>query len=261
MFSFHPNKIDKDIPSKYAYGFKSVNTDDPEIIARICTTFVHSGICWESGNRSKSNFLCSNWIMLDFDNGAMTVEQAIVNFQEYTHVIATSRNHRKQKGDTPPCDRFHVYLQLTITETNGWNYENILRYYSRGYDTDPAAGDSARMFFPCNEVVSFGKGVEIEAKILETEVLKNKKKRVFTRDLGKEYAPSTLHKWAQDLLEHGPEGGASRNTTCFKVGIQLKRIGKSENEAVEILMNSAIPVGPEVVDEVRAAVASAYRYY
>lgn len=253
MFSFHPTKPTTFNPGNYSKGFNWINTDDLEIIGRLCKTFFHSAIVWKDGVRTSDNFNGANWLQLDFDDGR-TLEEGCELFKDYTHIIGTSKSHQLEKKGKV-CDRFHVYLKLdTITPISKEDYLATLKFYTKKFNTDPAATDAARMFYPIKDVKSAMQGMELKIKkYLRPE--SNRPRFMQPRD------DLTPKRWLNHLLEYGPPPGVSRNTCCFKVACHLKRLGFTEDEVLTQLMNSAIPIASSVHKEVQAVVASAWKRY
>lgn len=246
MFSIHLNKTDIDQEYKYAANFKAIDVDDPVKIGQLVKTFVNSAIVWHGGKRSKETFKAANWIGLDFDTSPLSLRSAIAEFSVYTHVIGTTRHHQLPKKDDGPRDRYRVFLQLPAAIDNCAEYESIVRYYMQLYKSDRAATDGARKFMPCREIVSVGTGRFLPPIREERRV----------------YAPSPemgFPRWVKQLLLLGPGYGESRNYTCYKIAKVLKPLGFTEASVVDMLMSSAIPIGPEVRREVVDAVRSGFK--
>jgi hypothetical protein len=109
------------------------------------------------GYRNEQNFLSADIVALDFDEG-MTLETALETFGNMKHIIATTRNHQRQKGKKPPCDRFRVLLFLAHTFTDLSTYKSLLAAYVELHGSDKQAKDGARLFFPCREIISVKEG-------------------------------------------------------------------------------------------------------
>lgn len=64
------------------------------------------------GHRTKDNAIKGfNLLVLDVDEGT-SIEAAKSLLKDYTYHIYTTTNHRKPKGDKPPCDRFRIVLPM-----------------------------------------------------------------------------------------------------------------------------------------------------
>lgn len=109
---------------------------------------------YEGNYRKRENFLGAELIGLDFDSG-LSLDEALVRFKNYWHVIGTTRSHQKEKDGKPACDRFRVILRLDQVVREYKDYEHTVRLLLKeNPEADPAAKDAARQFFPCREIIS-----------------------------------------------------------------------------------------------------------
>lgn len=103
---------------------------------------------FKGGYRNKANAIGASWIMLDFDEGKPTLEEAKTIYADYVGAIYTTRNHRKIKtvGSTqkPACDRYRVILKLSRVV----NADEYSRVYGTFKGVDPAARDVSRFYYP-----------------------------------------------------------------------------------------------------------------
>ena len=131
------------------------------------TNFDHTVGKFTDDNRSKANFISADCIFLDVDNDSslqvedwndpkmwMTVNKFHEHFSEVEHIITPSKNHRKQKGNRAPRDRFHCYFPLKHILASVEEYEEhielLVRLFTRAdgvswFDTN--AVDCARFFY------------------------------------------------------------------------------------------------------------------
>jgi hypothetical protein len=243
--SYHPNQRELGNPRYFARGWKVADTEDVRRIAAGLLRFAMSPVVFVEGRRARDNYLSGEWLALDFDDGP-TIAEARETFANHVHIIGTTKSHQKPKGKNPPCDRFRLLLKLLVTITDRKDYETTLRHLVHRYGADPQCVDAARFFWPCKEIVS----------------LSNSGQRVdVVRVQKRQYTPlntdfkNKIPYWVQEWLQYGvPEG--TRNKHCFKTACWLTKNGFSEDEIVSILMSSAIPKGPEVIEEVKYAVRS-----
>lgn len=249
MFTFHLNRDDVGNETRYWRGFRVVHVDEAAKIAKLVTSFVTSPIRWRDGIRKKVNFVAANWIGLDFDKGIVLAD-IVETFQKYTHVIGTTKHHQLPKGNEAAKDRCRVFLRLPVTITSCKDYEEIVRYYVSFYKSDWQAIDGARKFNPCREIVSVVEG--------ETVPAKKKPKKTYAQRV-EESDIRGVPRWVSQLLKFGVGFGQSRNTACYKIAVHLKKAGLLESQVVDILMNSQVPMGPEVREEVETAVKSGFR--
>ena len=64
----------------------------------IIESHVWSPIIWKDGYRAKKNFTSARLLVLDFDDGNLTLEQAIEKFEPYIHIIGTTKSHQIEKA-------------------------------------------------------------------------------------------------------------------------------------------------------------------
>jgi P4 family phage/plasmid primase-like protien len=130
-----------------------------------------------NGNtRSNKNFLESSFLFgdVDGDQCVFSIEDFEDLFDEYDYIIGTSRNHQKQKGDKPPCDRFRFLLPLAEKVTDVTLYSEYIEGFHTVYPfCDPNAKDPARFFFgvenPTIKIHSTGKKfIPIRGEIKKT---------------------------------------------------------------------------------------------
>ena len=243
--SFHPDQANIGQKEKYSFGFRHAHIDDPNRIAKALCNFVVSPILFKDGYNSygyfrhnyrhTSCFLSSNWIGLDFDEG-LSLDEGVNLFCDVTHVICTTKSHQVEKGKSPPCDRFRVFLKLPETITDPTEYKDIVRFYVERYEADAKCVDAARFFWPCKEVVSVFCGdvdetIEIKKKCVENTV---------NFDVSAYRTAKAIPPWIKHWLEFGVPAG-QKNTTCLKIGIWLTKCGFSHEEIVKLIMNSPIP--------------------
>lgn len=249
MFSVHPDRKNIGEERHYAKGWLHYpELDDVETIGKAASKCAVAPQHWDCGWRGKIRFLGANWIPLDFDRG-MTLDEVCEAFADATHVIGTTRSHQIAKGDEAARDRCRVFLKLPITITVCGEYEAVVRHYVETYGADVQAIDGAHKFWPCRDIISVRKGKEVP-------VLK-KYKTVYANRVAST-PQQGVPRWVSQLLNFGVGYGVSRNTTCYKIAVHLKKAGMSEREVVFLLMNSAIPIGPQVIGEVERAVRSGF---
>ena len=87
---------------------------DEESIVRLVTESGISCNIYSSGKRRKESWQGIECIMLDFDDGAITIEdleiyQDVSSFNSY---LFSSQNHMKVKGNSPACPRLRLLIPL-----------------------------------------------------------------------------------------------------------------------------------------------------
>ena len=137
------NKIDENDKKLWSMSGKTfVNLD---ITPRQFVNFINKGFPFCSqheGNRSSKNFLCSDVLAVDIDEG-MTVVEALSNnyVKKYALLIYTTPSH------TENFQRFRIVFQLNTTITDN----NVMRAAFNGvirkFGGDPSCKDACRLFF------------------------------------------------------------------------------------------------------------------
>lgn len=227
MISYHADTANIGNARAYARGFVAVDTDDVERIAKCIGRFAWSCCVFAGGHRHKESFLAANWIGLDFDSGDMTLDQARRVFCDCIHVIGVTKSHGLVKGGVT-ADRFRVVLKLTDVVHDMETYRATVRHYVSKYDSDAAAADAARFFWPCRAVVSTsGDGYCQEIVVPETPPAHEQA----TLDDG-ELTPFALYYLSNTI----PVG--ERNGAAWRVLKDLMRAGYSTHQAITIVLES-----------------------
>jgi hypothetical protein len=168
-------------------------------------------------------------LVLDVDNGCTLVD-ARERFAQFKHIIATSRNHQKEKNGVT-CDRFRVVLFLEQVITNDkdfkatWESVRVLFPF-----IDEACKDSSRFFYPSPNVVSIrpeGQLVKIIVHV-DKPVLKNSTNVLQTNTKG-ELWKSTL-----EFLKFGAPAGARHQSLVTAVG-NMREQGYEIDEVFQLI--------------------------
>lgn len=263
IFSYHPGEIDQP-KDRFGDGWiywKGI-VGDAEFNHRLRTRYT-SPIIWQHGRRLTSNFTKAYAICLDFDSG-VPLAKMIEHFKPYNVAIGTTKSHQLPKGDSPAEDRFRVYIGARGDLVECMNlrlYRYMSLHFAKQLGSDFQCCDGARMFAPVKEVVysnSVGKRLDIDKfnTQWEEEEVQLLEQRIYQAQQLAKYANSRkVPTWVYHLLRDGTSGG-SRNTACFKIAANLANAGFSCDEIVDMIMRSAIPIGPQVRGEVELAVRS-----
>ncbi len=257
MISFHPDNGEPYDARRYWQGFQSVDTDDPNRIAKCMTKFIWSPIKWVDGSRKEANFELCNWLVFDFDTPEMTLAEAQNAFCDCIHVIGTTRNHQKEKNGIV-CDRFRVAMIFARAITDLRVYRYTMHKLMENYPVDRACKDGARFFFPCKEIISVqteGFSADLYEQVPENFERYNPKKWDTYRDNG--VMPPMV---AWFLRTKVPEG--QRNKEAFKVACDLLDYGMEGEEIFSLLARSPTYEGrmdAKIEKELHGTVTSAGR--
>jgi len=191
-----------------------------------------------------------NTIMLDFDDG-LTIAEARELFKDYTHIIATTKSHQKEKNNHV-CDRFRLILPLEKTlNTTIDEYKEAMAFIILKYGNDKACKDVARFYygFKDSEVIInktkhfFDYDVVQKQAKLYFKIQKDKEKKAhaitpvykptYNTDIPKiDYLRSILYtdKLLEVLKFHDRFGAGGRNTYLFSCAKYLQDEGLSNEE-------------------------------
>ncbi len=251
-------------PGEWALGQTAAWAFSLRACADAVCAFPWSPSRYEDGRRHESSFLCAQVVALDFDEG-WTLNEAIEMFSPFKHIIATTRNHQKQKGKKPPCDRFRVLLFLASPCTDLVLYKSILAGYVEEYQADEQVKDGARLFFPCREIVSIGEGYS--APILQKKEAPAKAPPTVRN--GNINHPTTPRPGGHSQSGHRDPttkagcrawlGGAGlqegiRNRSCYRAAGDLFESGWSQGQVVDWLLSvgTTLPMS-EIMTTVNSA--------
>ncbi len=233
----------------YAHGFcdaVSVQSFD-DLGEIICGQRRWSPIVWQMGRRRQEHFDCAELVVLDFDDGKLTLRDAVDHFQNegVRFLLGTTRSHGVAKGSSPAQDRFRVVLQMDAPVSHLGRYKQNMRRILSAYPADQGCGDGARVYRPCTEVVALKDGALIPMLPYQADA----PRAAFPMRLVGKIPP-----WVSEVLMHDCPG--QRNATVFRVAARLTAYGFSEAEIRRIIGGSAITL-PAI--EMEAAIGSGIR--
>ena len=142
-------------PKNCSYPKEVVCSNPDELKEAI--KFDHVGGKFLNGHRSTTNFLSSNWAILDCDNDHsddpkdwITPENIHEAFEDVAYVLVPSRNNMKVKNGVSARPRFHLFF-LIAEVTDATEYANLKQnIYEMFSFFDKNALDAARFFFGCD---------------------------------------------------------------------------------------------------------------
>lgn len=161
VISFHlSQKFDE--PNGFYKDFKTADISDFTRISSCMSKFVWSPCIWKDGIRHQSNFIRADYCVLDFDDGEMSLSQAINTFCDMKCIIGTTKSHQKEKHGIV-CDRFRVLLEWEEPITDLRIYRFNMHNFMKNYPCDKKCKDGGRFFYPCNDIVFYSKEGYVEA--------------------------------------------------------------------------------------------------
>lgn len=219
--------------SAFASGYQAVQIFKMEDVRHIIIKNVWSPIVWKDGVRKGSGFLSSNICALDFDDGEMTLGQAVKSFCDMKHIIATTKSHQLSKNGGPPVDRFRVVLFWECKITDKDTYLHNMRKVFDKFPCDKACKDAARFFYPCKDIIS----VETEGYLNDVEIPKQadielKARRSWER-LQIEKETGRTSKGLLTQIQNKIKDG-ERNKTVWIISVRLTERGFTEEQIIEM---------------------------
>lgn len=233
MISIHRKNARKyDNEDRLASGWEAFPVRDAEHLSRAMVKFPWSPITWKNGYRSSSNFIATEWLALDFDDGEMTVGEAVENvFCDMTHVIGLTKSHQVKKKTAggslkQACDRFRVVLKLEKAVSDLHTYTSQIIALSRHLPIDSKCKDGGRFFSPCTEIVS------IETDGLLQKVIPPPRKGV-AKGPSKFEKKGILTPRVSHILDHFRIG--NRSNDCVLLGKYLSPFGYDLEDIFKIV--------------------------
>ncbi len=265
MLSYHIKSASQRFNPEISHGFSVYKGESALALQAILCTYIWSPINWKNGVRSTSNFVSSDFIGLDFENPDVSLHDIDQHFEDYWRIIGTTRNHQKWKGSEIPRDRFRVLLKwdrtIHLYDEYAYNVENLINQLG----ADKSCKDGARIFFPCSEIICAETDPSLPPYPVQQftgtstkseKIQKYLERSAFHNSYGR--MSSYALRW---LCNEIPEG--ERNPTCHRLGCELLRAGIDYEDAVLRILRSPTyymkPISPELLKEIRAAVANGYK--
>jgi hypothetical protein len=194
---------------------------------------VISGYSWSPGVFSNRRRLIANLsridlLVLDVDAGC-SLDDARELFSEYRHIIATSRNHQKDKHGVV-CDRFRVVLFLSSPITNDKDFKSTWESVRSQFPfIDDACKDSSRFFYPSPMVVS----INNEGSLVEVKPFVEPTPKSSTNVL-QTGAKGELWKSTLEFLKFGAPAGQRHHALVNAVG-NMREQGYAIDEVFELI--------------------------
>lgn len=257
MISYHPVKGE---PAYFYHaGFLVADTNDVSRLAKCASMFSWSPCVWKNGRRISSGFVLADWVGLDFDDGQMTLDQALRSFSDMIHIIGTTKSHMLPKGEKPPCDRFRVILKLTERCTDTAIYGATMTHLIANYAIDVATRDPARFFWPCTRIVSVSdEGYTQDLVSAPTvDVARENARRHFAKTQYQRF--KKLPPWLSDFIEKGKVCRVGRNQTVYAAAVELGNLGFSEADALTLIEKAPIDRRGFADVELKRTVKSGFR--
>lgn len=212
-------------------------------------SYDHTFIQFKGNRRSLDNFESITVITADCDNDHSeneddwyTVDDIHVKYSDVKHIIVTSRNHMKQKGNKSPRPRFHIIFWVGTTLYTPEEYTKLITRIQSDFPIfDSNALDAARFFFANPDTEVFVHNGTLS--IMDYLNKQDEAERAFV-----------------NIGEHIAEG--SRNTTMHQKAVcLLKRYGNTEESKTKYLQEADKCSPPLADQELQTIWNSACKFY
>lgn len=219
-----------------------------EHIAEVLLSRPWSSIVWQDGRRLEEKFISSDWLVLDYDEHTLTLEQAVKNFCDYQNVISMTRSH------TDDCHHLRVCIpwaeQITDVEIFKYNFKKNAEFY----ESDLRALNAARFFWPSKAIHSVNtQGEQMEVLPVFKTVDDFDFIRLIDVPPDQRKLPFYYESYLRNGLDHSRSG---RNQPLWGLSKDLFKEGYSEDEVIELV--TKVKCRPNYsADEYRKCVLSA----
>ena len=226
-----------------------------DLLKRAIVKVAWSPIVFFEAKRSTENFAFSDFLALDFDDGA-TMQEIAENFRDSTFLIGTTKNHMCDKSGVI-AERFRLVVPWERRITNRDEYVASVSYYIKKYSSDEQCKDAARLFFPCREITyfqDFSPDLESANVTSAPEPPKHYEPK-YDAITGNRIMPRNVFMF----LTVGDFFGGGRNISCFITAKELRDGGLKQSEAIAVINKSPFDRTGFPDREIETAVRSAYK--
>lgn len=240
--SYHKNPRTNE-PWGFESGFHQASINDLNRVVNCLLNLVWSPITWIGGIRRAENFNFSDWCALDFENPEYSLSQAQKDFCDCTHIIGTTENHQKSKGDASPMDRFRVVIPWSMRITNLACYTYNVSNQIKIKGADQNCADGARYFKPCKDIVSVSSdGFYMDVLTDVPPYYKQMTSEIFLRNLEEEarryQITKRFPKYIDNFLKNGAIFSDGREKSCFSTAIYLFGCGFDGEQIFDVLKSA-----------------------
>lgn len=205
-------------------------------------------VVFKNNYRLKENFLEATAIVLDIDEG-WDLEDAINQLTDYNlnFIVGTTRHHRLPKTtaagiEKPACDRFRVVIETAGSCTSLETFEYTMKILSQIFPTDSAVANPAQPYKPC-EIYKVYLGGNLFQWAKKPESVKKQELRIKeqqTKRIMRHRAEGTIPNWIKEKIQNGVKPPLSRHRTCYRIGLELTKLGYLEKEIVQAILTGPL---------------------
>ena len=231
------------LPNKFEGGskhFEAIEPCDLKLLGKVIQRYMWSPSVFKDNQRCSANFLYSDFIGFDVDNTGdeiYSLEQAINDWCDSECIIATTRNHMREKVTDsityPPAPRFRIITRWESRITDAKVYQHTVRTFLKANaQYDRACCDVARMFYPCTGAVFENYDGYRQPVLKLPAIVKDPRlERLVTAKQGIDPA-------VEKFLKMGKTFGGGRNIAVYVSTLTLLRAGYPAEKALELIEKS-----------------------
>lgn len=230
-------------------GYEPKSTRFDRVADLVRSKFNYSASQFADKYRNGDNAQQGQTLMiLDYDDG-MTLDEARVRFATHRAIIATTRNHQKEKHGVT-CDRFRVIMQCKspiLLQKD--DYREMMRVVVESFKSDPACINNDRFYYgnPSADV-EFTNGLEMfdwehywkkaQAKRRIEQIEYEQYRREYNVNGTADSKKRGRDTFAEKNLKEG-----SRNVTLYKIAKFAERDGVACEDIVAEIYDRGSAVG------------------
>lgn len=189
----------------------------------------YSAHCYKDGHRTKDTAIEGfDLLILDIDEN-VSIDMAKLLFEEYTYLIATTRNHQKEKNGKIE-DRFRIVLPMQYRlELDKEQYAKFMKSLMDDLpiEVDMACSDISRMYFSATAEHWYNKG----DKLFDgSQYIPNTQEEEEYKKKGTQLAKKNINGISQYIIRNEANG---RNNQLAKLSLLLMDNGYSHDECKE----------------------------
>lgn len=241
MFSYHEDKRHIGLAGRYDQDFKCVDHDEVAVLLKLILEYTHSPITWYGGKRGSEHFKASNWVALEFDEGAISSEDAQDIVEGMHHVIVAISPIQSSPCGMYSKETLRVYLRLSSPVWSAREYSFLATHWSNIFGANPLWSGAAQIFYPAHAFISYGVGDSLPP----VQYPQLPGKNGFLKEL-------------ETLLYSTPMSDTSLDYACYLIACLKKREGWNFDQVLTLLSENGL-VDESSQDVARSAVGDAFK--
>lgn len=238
--------------------FKPANGEFKNLF-NIIGKYPWSPIVFRDNYRRSANFMFSELIGLDYDDGRFSLDDAKewVLENDFEALVGTTKSHLKKKQNGMTCDRFRIILRASSACRDVESYEYTLKKIIKETRGDISCKDAGRFFYPCKNIELLHPGKNranwIDPPLEETRAFKQIAAQKIAKREWRDLSKISPAMWGHIMWGCRPPG---RHKLCYIVGADLGLRGFSVDEIFKLLVDNKSPLLEIGANDVRRAITN-----